>query len=97
MKHIAIKLIHICMLALVSISLSAQTAWETANQHYADGQYEEAIICYENLLQDPAVRSEARAEVLYNLGNAYFKTGENARAILAYERCLRLDPRQQDA
>lgn len=97
MKHIAIKLIHICMLALVSISLSAQTAWETANQHYADGQYEEAIICYENLLQDPAVRAEARAEVLYNLGNAYFKTGENARAILAYERCLRLDPRHQDA
>ena len=82
---------------MVSIGLAAQTAWETANQHYADGQYEEAIICYENLLQDPSVRAEARAEVLYNLGNAYFKTGENARAILAYERCLRLNPRHQDA
>ena len=97
MKHISIKLIHICMLAMVSIGLAAQTAWETANQHYADGQYEEAIIGYENLLQDPSVRAEARAEVLYNLGNAYFKTGENARAILAYERCLRLNPRHQDA
>ena len=85
------------MLAMVSIGLAAQTAWETANQHYADGQYEEAIIGYENLLQDPSVRAEARAEVLYNLGNAYFKTGENARAILAYERCLRLNPRHQDA
>ena len=82
---------------MVSIGLAAQTAWETANQHYADGQYEEAIIGYENLLQDPSVRAEARAEVLYNLGNAYFKTGENARAILAYERCLRLNPRHQDA
>lgn len=85
------------MLAMVSIGLAAQTAWETANQHYAGGQYEEAIIGYENLLQDPSVRAEARAEVLYNLGNAYFKTGENARAILAYERCLRLNPRHQDA
>jgi tetratricopeptide (TPR) repeat protein len=35
--------------------------------------------------------------VYYNLGNAYFKQGELAQAILAYERALRLQPSLQDA
>jgi len=91
------RLLYIFALALLSAGAYAQTDWETANQAYQDGNYEEAIIGFENLLQDPAVMAEARAEVLYNLGNAYFKTGENARAILAYERCLRIVPNHQDA
>lgn len=81
----------------MSLGAYAQSNWETANQAYQAGQYEEAIIGYENLLQDPTVIADARAEVLYNLGNAYFKSGENARAILAYERCLRLRPGHDDA
>jgi len=67
-------------------------SWDEANQAYAAGNYEEAIIGYENILtQTPS------AEVYYNLGNAYFKTGEIARAILSYERCLRLEPQHKDA
>lgn len=91
------RLIYIIALALMSAGAYAQTDWETANQAYADGNYEEAIIGYENLLQSSEVAGAARAEALYNLGNSYFKTGENARAILAYERCLRLVPGHQDA
>ena len=33
----------------------------------------------------------------YNLGNAYFKQGELAQSILAYERALRLKPSYKDA
>ena len=33
----------------------------------------------------------------YNLGNAWFKAGEPARAILCYERALKLDPSYDDA
>lgn len=91
------RLIYIFALALLSAGAYAQTDWENANKAYQDGNYEEAIIGFENLLQSPDVMADARAEVLYNLGNAYFKTGENARAILAYERCLRLKPNHQDA
>jgi tetratricopeptide (TPR) repeat protein len=40
---------------------------------------------------------EPSAEVYYNLGNAYFKQGELAQSILAYERALRLKPSMKDA
>lgn len=93
------RMLYILPLAflLVSQTVASQTAWETANQYYADGQYQEAIMEYENILQQPDLIGQARAEVLYNVGNAYFKTGENARAILSYERCLRIAPRHSDA
>lgn len=65
------------------------TLFADANQHYADGQYDQAIQLY---LQCPQ-----SSEVYYNLGNAYFKQGELAQAILSYERCLRINPRHKDA
>jgi tetratricopeptide (TPR) repeat protein len=37
------------------------------------------------------------ADLYYNLGNAYFKQGELAQSILAYERALRLEPSHKDA
>ena len=52
----------------------------------------EAAVLYEQVLvEQPA------PEVYYNLGNAYFKQGELAQAILAYERALRLKPSFKDA
>lgn len=79
------------LLALSSMYISAQT-FEQANQLYIDADYEGAISAY------TAVLSETQtAEVYYNLGNAYFKTGELAQAILAYERALRLKPNYKDA
>ncbi len=35
--------------------------------------------------------------LFYNLGNAYFRTGDLGRAILNYERALALDPSQPEA
>lgn len=73
-----------------------------ANQQYADGNYAEAAQMYEEIIASSL--SEANhsinpllSEAYYNLGNAYFKQDELAQAILAYERCLRLDPRNKDA
>lgn len=37
------------------------------------------------------------AKLYYNLGNAYYRCGESGKAILAYERSLRLDPSDKDA
>ena len=63
-----------------------------ANAQYAEGNYADAITQYEQIvLEQPA------AEVYYNLGNAYFKQGELAQSILAYERALRLKPSYTDA
>lgn len=73
-----------------------------ANDQYASGNYAEAAAMYEEIIDSSL--SEANhsinpslSEAYYNLGNAYFKQGELAQAILAYERCLRLDPRNKDA
>ena len=63
-----------------------------ANVQYADGNYIEAATLYEEILAE-----QPAAEVYYNLGNAYFKQGELAKAILAYERALRLQPSFDDA
>ena len=70
----------------------AQTDFDAANAAYAEGRYEEAAAGYEALLAE----SES-ATLYYNLGNARFKQGELAQAILNYERALRLDPRNKDA
>ena len=68
------------------------TLFADANAQYAEGNYAEAATQYEQILQELPT-----AEVYYNLGNAYFKQGELAQSILAYERALRLKPSFKDA
>ena len=68
------------------------TLFAEANAQYAEGHYEEAATQYLEIIAE-----QPSAEVYYNLGNAYFKQGELAQAILSYERALRLKPLMKDA
>lgn len=68
------------------------TLFADANAQYAEGNYAEAIVQYEQILTE-----QQAPEVYYDLGNAYFKQGELAQSILAYERALRLKPSYKDA
>ena len=68
------------------------TLFADANAQYAEGNYAEAIVQYEQILTE-----QQAPEVYYNLGNAYFKQSELAQSILAYERALRLKPSYKDA
>lgn len=61
---------------------------EEAGQYYAEGKYSEAIGLYEGILAE----GQESAGLYYNLGNCYYKLGENTRAILNYERALLLKP-----
>jgi tetratricopeptide (TPR) repeat protein len=63
------------------------------NKAYSEGRYEEAINTYEKVLSQGLEASS----LYYNLGNAYYKSNKLSRAILNYERALRLDPRNEDA
>ena len=65
--------------------------FEQANALYAANEYAEAAALYEQCV--PA----GGAQAYYNLGNARFKQGALAQSILAYERCLRLQPNHKDA
>ena len=66
--------------------------WNAGVEAYTAGDYASALQDWEE------VRSAGllSRDLYYNLGNAYFKTGEIAPAILWYERALRLDPSDAD-
>lgn len=63
-----------------------------ANEMYKKGEYEKAIQAYEFVLD---THLEA-PEIYFNLGNAYYKTGEISSAILNFERALLFSPNDKD-
>lgn len=64
-----------------------------ADESYRRGDYTAAIEGYENTL----ATGQGSATIFYNLGNAYYRDGQIGRAILNYERALRLKPGMGDA
>lgn len=63
-----------------------------ANRDYESGRYNTATIAYEHLVATGVYDGV----VFYNLGNAYYKTGDLGQAILNYRRAQRLLPRDPD-
>lgn len=77
------------------LSLAAQTPEERysqAGQLYGSGDHSGAAAIYRQLYEE-GFRS---GELLYNAGNAFFKSGDNASAILFYERARLLSPADED-
>ena len=66
---------------------------EQGNQLYQQEDFQGAVEAYLAVL---AAGWES-APLHYNLGNAYFKTGELGRAILEWERAVALEPGDPDA
>ncbi len=62
------------------------------NDLYGQGRYKDAILAYEEILS----MGVSSGNLYYNLGNAYFKEGELGKALLNYERAMRLIPRDAD-
>jgi len=91
-ERLKLKGLSVLIALLFSATLFAQSDFDAANSAYADGRYEEAAMMYEALLAETP-----SAQIYYNLGNARFKQGELAQAILNYERALRLKPNYPDA
>ena len=67
-------------------------AFRAANLLYEDGNFEEAARSYEHL----ARLGYRDATLYYNLGNAYYRTGDTGRALLNYIRAKRLAPFDAD-
>lgn len=66
--------------------------WDEANTAYINADYRRALELYHAIES----RSVASAKLYYNMGNAYFKDGKTGRAILYYNKALRLDPSDED-
>ena len=82
----------LCTLYFVTLSVYAQSAFDDANEAYAAGRYDDAAAMYQSIVDE-----QPDAQAYYNLGNAQYKRGELAQAILCYERALRLQPNYPDA
>jgi tetratricopeptide (TPR) repeat protein len=82
-----------CAVATSSGLGQADVEFAKANQEYAQGHFREAISGYETLVR----AGQWSANVFYDLGNAYFRTGDFGRAILNYERALALEPHHPEA
>jgi tetratricopeptide (TPR) repeat protein len=83
----------VCVLVVSPAFARADADFAKANQAYAQGQFKEAISGYESLIR----AGQSSANVFYDLGNAYFRTGDFGRAILSYERALALERHHPEA
>ena len=100
MKKTPSKAPVLAILLLLALPLSQTRAaqsypdslWNAGVAAYTEGDFASALQDWEE------VRSAGlmSRELYYNLGNAYFKNGEIAPAILWYERALKLDPSDAD-
>ena len=67
--------------------------WTAGVQAYTDGKFADASTAWTSIEES----GQKSAKLYYNLGNAWFKQGNYPKAILNYERALRLDPSYSDA
>ena len=81
-------------LVIVGISSADEAAqrFEQANQLYLQAKYPDAVAQYEKIVQS----GFESGELYFNLGNAYYKSGNIQKAILNYERARQLLPRDED-
>ena len=73
-------------------SKNPKERWNDANTAYINANYIDAIKGYESIL----AQGLENENLYFNLGNAYFKRGMNGKAILNYNKALKLDPSDED-
>lgn len=84
------------VLAVLFCAASAHAAdvseFQKGVEKYEAGLYRDAAGIYEKLVSS----GQRTAAVYYNLGNAYFRSGEKGKALLAYNRALAITPRDEN-
>lgn len=71
----------------------AQTGFEKGNVFYEKGNYKDAVLAYESVLND----NKHSAELYFNLANAYYKLNKVAPSIYYYEKALVLNPKDKES
>jgi tetratricopeptide (TPR) repeat protein len=91
-----LRIVGLALLALLFPLLAradiSATAFEAANKLYEEGKFSEAATAYAKLLQ----AGQTSAALYFNLGNAFFKSGQIGRAIAAYRLAGQMTPRDPD-
>ena len=94
-----IRYLYIIILLAVSVTVSAKMSKADADAQkteadsmYSQHHYEQAQKAYLLLLKD----NPQNSELLYNVGNCYYRLKKLAHAILYYERAARINPSDDD-
>lgn len=85
------KLVYLLLLVFVATPIFAESSLEDADNAYMQEHYQEAAEIYE-----AALNEGTNVDVYYNLGNTYYRLKDMGKAILYYERALRLAPDNED-
>ncbi len=89
------RIVYIILLIFSAGVVQAQTPeemWTKGNEAYAAGDYAEAAAAYHAIENTGYVS----ADLYYNLGNVYYKQQSLGKAVLYYERALKLHPEDKD-
>ena len=92
MKRIIILTALLLMSVVGAMAQTSAEHWEAGNRAYIEGNYDKAIEEYTAILNG----GEYSMKLYYNLANAYFKAGAMGKAILYYNKALRIAPSQED-
>lgn len=74
-------------------TLAASSLIQEADKAYMDDNFEQALQLY----NQAAIQEGVSSNLFYNIGNCYYRLGSNGKAIVNYERALKLDPSNSDA
>ena len=85
------KLIFLLFLQ-ISFSQSPSILFENANSSYIDGNYQDAINGYKQIIDNGLESSE----LYFNLGNCYYKLNKVAESNFYYEKALILSPNDKE-
>ena len=80
-------------LACARATGTGEGGFTEGNRLYAAGQFADAAKAYEGAVH----QGDYRANLFYNLANAYYRLGDRGRAILNYQRTLLLEPGHAEA
>ena len=90
---IMLKRIPLVLLILLTMQLDANPITKSADDFYAQNQFENAAEEYEILLK----KGYNHDDIHYNLGNSYYRLNQIGKAILHYEKAVKINPLHQDA
>lgn len=83
-----ILLILVCLSGVTPLKAAVVPTLEQADSAYTAGDYDKAATLYSEIEKSRGVT----APMLFNMGNAYYKSGDEGMAMLCYRRAYRLNP-----
>jgi tetratricopeptide (TPR) repeat protein len=92
MLSMSLLIVNSCEVVLAGRTLDIDGLFRSGNEHFARGECKAAIQEYSEIVRAGFIHEA----VYYNLGDAYFKDGQMGKAILFYERAMKIDPHDRE-